>query len=95
MLGAVSYMRRKHTDWKPIKVTFEYKIGREMVNRVLPRECTSHSKHPLPVTQEKTLHREINRKSISKSDSLYSLHLTMDRLYTVSKNKTRSWLWLR
>ena len=25
-------------------------------NRVLPRECTGHSKHPLPPTQEKTLH---------------------------------------
>ena len=23
-------------------------------NRVLPRECTGHSKHPLPTTQEKT-----------------------------------------
>ena len=26
-----------------------------MGNRVLPRECTGHSKHPLPSTQEKTL----------------------------------------
>ena len=26
------------------------------VNRVLPRERTGHSKHPLPTTQEKTLH---------------------------------------
>ena len=25
-----------------------------MVNRVLPRERTGHSKHPLPTTQEKT-----------------------------------------
>ena len=25
-------------------------------NRVLPRECSGHSKHPLPTTQEKTLH---------------------------------------
>ena len=25
-------------------------------NRVLPRECTGHSKHPLPTTQEKTTH---------------------------------------
>ena len=25
-------------------------------NRVLTRECTGHSKHPLPTTQEKTLH---------------------------------------
>ena len=24
--------------------------------RVLPRECTGHSKHPLPTTQEKTTH---------------------------------------
>ena len=36
--------------------------------RVLPRECTGHSKHPLPTTQEKTLHMDITRWSISKSD---------------------------
>ena len=28
-------------------------------NRVLPRKCNGHSKHPLPTTQEKTLHMEI------------------------------------
>ena len=28
---------------------------------VLPRERTGHSKHPLPTTQEKTLHMDINR----------------------------------
>ena len=32
-------------------------------NRVLPRECTGHSKHPLPTTQEKTLHMDITRWS--------------------------------
>ena len=37
-------------------------------NRVLPRECTSHSKHPLPTTQEITLHMDITRWSIPKSD---------------------------
>ena len=26
---------------------------------VLPRECTGHSKHPLPTTQEMTLHMDI------------------------------------
>ena len=36
--------------------------------RVLPRECTGHSKHPLPTTQEKTLHMDITRWSIPKSD---------------------------
>ena len=28
-------------------------------NRVLPREHTGHRKHPLPTTQEKTLHIDI------------------------------------
>ena len=35
--------------------------------RVLPREHTGHSKHPLP-TQEKTLHMDITRWPIPKSD---------------------------
>ena len=37
-------------------------------NRVLPRECTGHHKHPLPTTQEKTLHMGITRWSTLKSD---------------------------
>ena len=36
--------------------------------RVLPRKCTGHSKHPLPTTQEKTLHIDITRRSKPKSD---------------------------
>ena len=36
--------------------------------RVLPRKCTGHSKHPLPTTQEKTLHMDITRWSTLKSD---------------------------
>ena len=35
---------------------------------VLPRECAGHSKHPLPTTQEKTLHMDITRWSTLKSD---------------------------
>ena len=42
-------------------------------NRVLPRECTGHSKPYLPTTQEKTLHMDITRWSLPKSDWLYSL----------------------
>ena len=37
-------------------------------NRVLQIECTDHSKHPLPTTQEKTLHMDITRWSTPKSD---------------------------
>ena len=64
-------------------------------NKVLPRKCTARSKHPLPTTQEKTLHMDITRQSTLKSDWLYSLQPKMEKLYTVNKNKTRSWLWLR
>ena len=35
---------------------------------VSPRERTGHSKHPPPTTQEKTLHMDITRWSIPKSD---------------------------
>ena len=42
--------------------------GQRLFNRVLPRKCTGHSKHPLPTTQEKTLHMDIIRWSTPKSD---------------------------
>ena len=37
------------------------KRSRSKANRVLPGEHNGHSKHPLPKTQEKTLHMEIIR----------------------------------
>ena len=67
--------------------------NRAKANRVLPRECTGHSKHPLPTTQEKTLQMDITRWSTPKSDWLYSLQANVEMFYTVSKNKTRSCLW--
>ena len=39
------------------------------------RECIGHSKHPLPTTQEKTLHMDIMSWPTLKSDWLYSLQL--------------------
>jgi len=44
---------------------------------------------------KKRLYMDITRRSIKKSDWLYSLQSEMEKLYTVSKNKTGSWLWLR
>ena len=70
-------------------------VQNEMGQRVLPEECTGHSKHHLPTTQKKTLHMDITRWPTPKSDWLYSLQPEMEKLYTVSKNKTRNWLWLR
>ena len=38
---------------------------------------------------------DITRWSIPKSDWLYSLQPKIEKLYTVRKNKTGNWLWLR
>ena len=45
----------------------QYEAGQRLID-FLPRECTGHSKHPLPTTQEKTLHMDITRWSTLKSD---------------------------
>ena len=57
---------------------------------ILLREHTGDSKHPLPSKQEKTLHKDITRWSVWKSDGFYSWQPKMEKLYRVSKNKTRS-----
>ena len=63
-------------------------------NRVLSREYTGHSKHPLPTTQEKTLHMDITRWSIPKSDWLYSCSQRLRSSIQSAKTR-RSWLRLR
>ena len=68
--------------------------SRAKANRVLPREHTDHRKYPAPTTQEKTIHGHHHMVK-PKSDWLYSVQPKMEKLYTVSKNKTGSWLWLR
>ena len=68
------------------------KWSRTQAHRVLPREHTGHNKHALSTTQELTLHMDITRWSVAKSDWLYSLKPKVEKLYTVSKNKTGGWL---
>ena len=88
---------RKWKDiWSNVQVwTWSTKWSRAKTNGVLPREHTGHSKHPFPETQETTVHMEITRWSIPKSDWLYSLQPKLEKLYTVSENKIWSWVWLR
>ena len=71
------------------------KWSRVKAHRALPRERTSHNKYLLPTTPEKTLQMDITRRSIQKSDWLYSLEPKREKLCTVIKNNTRSWLSLR
>ena len=88
--------RKSRNTWSNRQIwIWNVEWNRAKANRVLPRERTGHSKHPLPTTQEKTLHMGITRWSTPISDWLYSLQPKMEKLYTVSKHKTGSWLWLR
>ena len=88
--------RKSRNTWRNRQIwPWSIEWSRAKVNRVLPREHTSYSKHPLPTTQEKALHMDITRWPTPKTDWLYSLQPKMEKLYIVSKNKTGSWLWLR
>ena len=87
--------RKSRNTWSNRRIwPWSTEWSRAKANRAVPRECTGHSKHPLPTTQEKTLHMDITRWSTTKPDWLCSLQPKMETLYTISKNKTGSWLWL-
>ena len=55
------------------KFGLNYGMKRGKVNRVLPKEHTGHSEHPLPTTQEKTPHMNISGQSPTKYELLTTL----------------------
>ena len=57
--------RKSRNTWSNRQI---WPLSTELSRAVLPRECTGHSKHPLPTTQEKTLHMDITRWPTPKSD---------------------------
>jgi len=88
--------RKSRNTWSNRQIwPWSTEWSRAKANRVFPKERTGHSKHCLPTIQEKTLHMDITRWSTLKSDWLYSLQPKMEKLSTVSKNKTGSLLWIR
>ena len=91
-MGLECKSRNSRITWSNRQIwPWSTELSRAKADGVLPREHTGHSKHPLPTTQEKTLHMDITRWSIPKSDWLYSLQPQMEKLYKVNKNKTGSW----
>ena len=53
--GLESKSRESRNTWSNRQIwPWSTERSRENANRVLPREHTSHRKHPLPKTQEKT-----------------------------------------
>ena len=82
--------RKSRNTWSNRQIwPWNTEWSRAKINRVLPRKCTGHSKHPLPTTQEKILHMDITRPSTLKSNWLYSLQPNMELLYTASKKKKK------
>ena len=58
--GLEGKSRKSRNTWSNRQIwPWSTKRSRAKANRVLPRECTGHSKHFLPTTQEKTLHMDI------------------------------------
>ena len=77
--------RKSRDSWSNRQILpWSTELRRTKANRVLPREDIDRSKHPLPTTQDSTHghHQIVNTKS--------RLQPKMEKLYTVSKNKTRS-----
>ena len=78
--------RKSRNTWSNRQIwPWNVEWSRAKTNRVLTRKCTGYSKHPLPTTQEKTLHTDITRWSTLKSDWLYSLQPKTEKLYTVKQ----------
>ena len=53
--------KTRHTWSNRQTCPWSTKRSQSKANRVLTRDCTGHSKHPLPTTQENTLHMDITR----------------------------------
>ena len=61
--------KKSRNTWNSRQIwPWNTELSRAKTNRVLPRKCTGHNKHPLPTTQEKTLYMDITRWSTPKSD---------------------------
>ena len=80
---------RKSRDTWSNRQVWPWSTKWNRAKKVLPRECTCHSKHPLPTAQATTLHMDITRWSILKSDWLYHLQLKIEKLYSISKTRPR------
>ena len=83
--------RKSRDTWNNRQIwPWSTKWSQWKANRVLPRECTGNSIHPLPTTQEKTLHMNVSRWSTPKSDWFYSLQQRWRGSIQSAKTKLRA-----
>ena len=77
--------RKPRNTWSNRQIwPWSTELSRSNANRVLPRECIGHSKHPLPTTQEKTTHGH-HQMVNTRIRLIIFFASKMEKLYTVSK----------
>ena len=83
----LEYKSRKSRDtWSNRQIwPWSTKWSRAKANRVLLKECTGHSKHPLPTTREKMLHMDITRSSIPNQIDYILCSQNGEALYSQQK----------
>ena len=83
--------RKSRNTWSNRQVwPWSTKWSKAKANKILPREHTDHSKHPFPTTQGMTLHMDVTKWSILKSDWLCILCIQRWRSF-IQSAKTRPW----
>ena len=94
--------RKSRNTWSNRQIwPWSTEWSRAKTNRVLPRKCTGHSKHPLPTTQEKTLYMDITRWEIrliiffavKDGEALYSQQKQDWELTMAQIMNPGSWSW--
>ena len=72
--GLECQSKKSGDTWSNRQVwSWRTKWSRAKANWILPKECTGHRKYHLSTTQEMTLHMDITKWSILKSNWLHSL----------------------
>ena len=85
--------RKSRNTWSNRQVwLWSTKWSRAKANRILPKEHTL-SKHPFSTMQGTTLHVDIIKWSMPKSDWLHSFRQKWRN--SIQSNKTWSWLWFK
>ena len=91
--------RKSRNTWSNRQIwPWSKEWSRTKAKRVLPRERTGHSKHPLPTTQEKTLNMDMtcHHQMVNTEIRLIIFFAAKDGEAPYSQQtKTRSWLWLK
>ena len=78
-MGLECKRRQSRDTWSNRQIwPWHTKWSRAKANRVLPKEHTGHSKHPLPATQERTLHTHGHHQMVNTKIRLIIFFATKD-----------------